>query len=618
MEFLNPTALYALALLPLLALPYLIGRRPRRRPFSSLFLLRELAPRPAARRWRRLYLPPIFFLQFLLLALLLTALGEPSLSFRPLNIALVLDNSASMQAVAGNRSRFQSAQDQAAKILRALPPQARADLYLLAPRLTRLADEPTRPAKESTRLAKKSMTPGAASARLAALKPLDLAEPEVDHGAELERLVRERGYDRLHLLTDRPATGQSETVRVVTVGAPQDNLAITSFQISPRSWAAPGLEARLSIRNFSASDGKFKLVVKGSGKALASRAYSVPAGKEVEAVFENLPAEPYYEAELDAGDGLALDNRRFAVPATQGRLKILAVSPRPEALASLRAIPGVELQVVSPRAYEKESLEPHALELFHYSAPAGLPENHALFILPPQQNPLVEIGAASLRPIVTGWREPHPLTRYVNFALFRPAYARALKPGSRGAAIIQISDGPLAVAVERQNFRYLALGFDPLPFLGQQNLPMSIFTLNMLEWFHQARAVEGGRTGEALAVKLRGGETVQTPDGEKIAAEKNTGRFGRTYRQGIYRAGERHFAVNFSDEKESDLRRPSPIQLRGQADAAAGRAFYASIWRYLLLAALGLLLLEWFLNRAAARERRATEPVRRSDDFRWA
>jgi hypothetical protein len=604
MEFLNPTALYALALLPLLAVPYLIGRRPRRRPFSSLFLLRELAPRPAARRWRRLYLPPIFFLQLLLLALLLATLGEPSLSFRPLNVALILDNSASMQAMEDNRSRFQSAQDEAAKILRALPSQARADLYLLAPRLTRLAEEP--------------LTPGAAIARLAALKPLDLAEPAVDYGAELERLVRERSYDRLHLLTDHPSMGQSETVRVVSVGRPQGNLAITSFQVARRSWAAPELEARLTLRNFSATDVKFKLIIKGSGKTLASRAYNVTAEKEVEASFENLPAEPYYGAEIDAGDGLALDNRRFAVPASQSRLKILAVSPRPEALSSLRAIPGVELQVVSPQAYEKESLEPHALELFHYSAPAALPESHALFILPPTQNPLVEIGAASSRPMVTGWREPHPLTRYINFALFRPAYARPLKPGSLGAAIIQIPDGPLTVAVERKNFRYLALGFDPLPFLGQQNLPMSIFTLNMLEWFHQARAGDSGRTGEPLAVKFRTGEIVQTPDGEKIAAEKNTGLFGRTFRQGIYRAGDRFFAVNFGNENESDLRQPSPIQLRGRPGAAAGRAFYASIWLYLLLAALALLLLEWFLNPASARERPAQEPAGRSDDFRWA
>jgi len=273
---------------------------------------------------------------------------------------------------------------------------------------------------------------------------------------------------------------------------------------------------------------------------------------------------------------------------------------------------------VSPEAYEKESFEPHALEIFHYSAPAQLPDSHALFILPPKQNPLVEIGAAATRPIVSGWREPHPLTRYINFALFRLSYARPLKTGSFGAAIIESPAGPLAVAVERKNFRYLALGFDPFPFLGQRNLPVSIFTLNMLDWFHRARSENNGAAGEPLAAKFRPGEIAQTPDGEKIAAEKSSGLFRRTYRQGIYRVGDRIFPVNFTDEKESDLRRPSTIQLRGAPRAGPARAFFAAIWPYLLLAALALLLLEWFWNPASARERPAKEPDRRSDDFRWA
>ncbi|MGH7765833.1 MAG: BatA domain-containing protein [Candidatus Binatia bacterium] len=608
MEFLNPGALYALALLPLLIIPYLIQRRPRRRLFSSVFLLRELAPRPTARPWRRLYLPPIFFLQLLLLAFLLSALGEPSLSFRPANVALVLDNSASMQAMEGEKSRFQLAQNEAAKILGALPAQARADLYLLVPRLTRLTVA--------------TLTASEAIARLNSIKPLDLAEPAIDYAVEFARLVEERRYERLHFLTDHPAEGQNETVRAVSIGHPKGNLAITAFQVSRRSWAAPELEARLTIRNFSTTDGKFSLLIKGSGKALASRAYTVPAGKDVEASFENLPAHPYYEAEIDARDGLALDNRRFAAPPPQSRLKILAVSPRPEALSSLRAIPGVEIQVVSPQAYEKETFEPHALEIFHYSAPAALPDSHALFVLPPKENPVVEIGAVSSRAAVSGWREPHPLTRYINFALFRPAYARPLKTGTFGEAIIQGPDGALAVALEQKNFRYLALGFDPFPFLGQQNLPVSIFTLNALEWFHRARGGNTGVAGEPLAAKFRAGETVLAPDGTKITPEKPSGLFAFTYTQGIYRATggetERVFAVNFADERESDLREPPAIRLGGDPAAATARASYASLWPYLLLAALALLMLEWFLIPSATRERPATESARQFDDFRWA
>jgi hypothetical protein len=607
MEFLNPAALYALALLPLLLLPYLIRRRPRRLFFSSLLLLREFATRRSAHPWGKMYLPPIFFLQLILLALLLLAFGEPSLSFRPVSVALVLDNSASMQAIEGEKSRFQLAQDEAAKILSALAAHARVDLYIVVPRLTRVTEE--------------SLKPGEAIARLNSLKPLDLGEAAIDYGAEFERLVGERKYQRLHFLTDHSAEGQSASVRVVTLGRAKGNLAITAFQVSRRSLAAPQLEAGATVKNFSATEQNFKLAVKSRSNILVSRSYSVAPGRSVEAAFENIPWRPYYEAEIDAGDGLALDNRRFAVPPPQGALKILAVSPRPEALSSLRAIPGVELQLVSPEAYEKGNFGPHALEIFHYSAPAALPDSHALFVLPPKQNPLVEIGAALSRPTVSGWREPHPLTRYINFALFRPAYARALKPGSLGEAIIQSPDGPLAVALEQKDFRYLALGFDPFPFLGRQNLPMSIFTLNLLDWFNEGRTENASATGAPLAAQLRPGEMVLTPTGEKIALEKTSTVFALTYVQGIYRTvgvdPEKYFAVNLGDERESDLREPPAIQLRGAPGAAAGRAFYASLWPYLLLATIALLLLEWFLNPASARERPASEPVKR-DDFRWA
>jgi Ca-activated chloride channel homolog len=607
MEFLNPAALYAFALLPLLLVPYLIRRRPRRLVFSSLFLLRELAACPAGKPWRQLYLPPIFFLQLLLLMLLLSALGEPSLSFRPVNVALVLDNSASMQATEGEKSRFQLAQEEAGKILRDLPAHARVDLYLVAPRLTQVAEQ--------------SLTPGEAIARLNSLRPLDLGEPAIDYGAELERLVEERKYQRLHFLTDHPAEGQSANVRVVTLGRPKPNLAITEFQVARRSLALPQLETRVTVRNFSATEQKFRLAFKGTGKLLLSRPYSVAPNRSVAATFENFPFHSYYEAEIETGDGLALDNHRFAIPPAQGGLKILAVTPRPEALASLRAIPGVELQIISPQAYEKGEFGAHALEIFHYSAPAALPESHALFVLPPKQNPLVEIGAAFSRPVVSGWREPHPLTRYINFALFRPAHARPLKPGGLGEAIIETPEGPLAVALEQNNFRYLALGFDPFPFLGRQNLPVSIFTLNLLDWFNAARAGNESATGAPLGARLHAGESVLAPDGEKIAPEKTSAAFARTDAQGIYRITggetEKFFAVNLGDERESDLREPPAIQLRGAPGAAAGRTFYASLWPYLLLASIALLLLEWFLNPASARELPASEPVKR-DDFRWA
>src|SRR3989338_6684862 len=138
MEFLNPAALYAFFLLPLLLITYLIKRRPRRLVFSSLLLLRDLSTPASGRPWGRLYLPPIFFLQLLLLVLLILALAEPVLSVRPLKVAVILDNSASMQALEGEKSRFELAREQARDLLRGFSPEAQVDLYLPVPRVGRV------------------------------------------------------------------------------------------------------------------------------------------------------------------------------------------------------------------------------------------------------------------------------------------------------------------------------------------------------------------------------------------------------------------------------------------------------------------------------------------------
>ncbi|HEX2229992.1 MAG TPA: BatA domain-containing protein, partial [Candidatus Binatia bacterium] len=80
---LNPSALYGLFALPLLLIPYLMRRKPHRYIFSSLYMFTALGVNPSARPLKRLRLPLIFFLQLLLLALMVLALSEPVFTTRP-------------------------------------------------------------------------------------------------------------------------------------------------------------------------------------------------------------------------------------------------------------------------------------------------------------------------------------------------------------------------------------------------------------------------------------------------------------------------------------------------------------------------------------------------------
>ena len=594
MEFLNPAALYGLLALPLLLIPYLIRRKPKRVIFSSLLLFTEPGTRAGGRPLGRLRLPLIFFLQLLLLTLLILALGEPVFSFRASSIAIVLDNSASMQTLENQQTRFALAQEKARELLADLGVAGKVDLYLTVPRLEKVRGA--------------TFDPNEAAGVLAALTPYDLADTPIDYQSVLSQMAKERKYDRVFLITDHPAAGQTDTLRVITVGQPRDNFAVSSFNISHASLVGAHLEATAEVANFSTKDERIRVALRGGGAVIAHRELFVAAGKTAQATFAGLPAYPYYEAEIEVRDALPVDNRRFAVPPAAQNLRILGISPRPQALNSLRSIAGVSLDLIAPQEYDKTDRSVYGLEIFHYAAPPVLPENPALFVLPPDNNPLVDLEKPVSRTAVSSWREPHPLTRYVNFALFRPAFSRPLRPRISGESIIESPAGPLVFAAERRGLRQLVLGFDIFPYLGRENLPVSVFTLNLLDWFFHGSGAEGRATGAPLTFGYtQQGNFLLTPRGDKMTLNPGVNNFSATYFQGIYqvdRGAQRElFAVNLKNNNESDLRQPTPIELRDVSSGGGRVSALFSIWPYLLLTSLFLLLVEWFVNPRPLRTR---------------
>src|ERR1039458_5595675 len=97
-----PLAMIALATVPALAAIYILRNRFRRRPVSSLVLWRfHVQSKSGGAKVHRLQLPLLFFLELLILLLLVTAATGPHWklpqSTRPLIV--VLDDSFSMRAI---------------------------------------------------------------------------------------------------------------------------------------------------------------------------------------------------------------------------------------------------------------------------------------------------------------------------------------------------------------------------------------------------------------------------------------------------------------------------------------------------------------------------------------
>ncbi|NIO09425.1 MAG: hypothetical protein GTO40_16035 [Deltaproteobacteria bacterium] len=162
----------------------------------------------------------------------------------------------------------------------------------------------------------------------------------------------------------------------------------------------------------------------------------------------------------------------------------------------------------------------------------------------------------------------------------------------------------MAVVIKRNGFRYLVLGFDPFPYLGRSNLPMSVFTLNVLNWFFGGNGAFTTLTGEPLRLPGHPRATLRGPEGVRVETDEGSTRFTDTFYQGIYRLGEGQNeqlrAVNFDDARESNLAESRELKMvsaeKGQKTPASG----FSLWPYLVWTSLIFLLLEWFLNPAGA------------------
>jgi hypothetical protein len=106
---------------------------------------------------------------------------------------------------------------------------------------------------------------------------------------------------------------------------------------------------------------------------------------------------------------------------------------------------------------------------------------------------------------------------------------------------------------------------------------------------------------------MQQGNFLLTPRGDKITLNPGANNFPDTYFQGLYQIdrGTRRelFAVNLENTNESDLRAPTPIELREASSSGSRVSALFSIWPYLLLASLFLLLVEWFVNPRLLRTR---------------
>jgi hypothetical protein len=582
--FLSPLAFKLLYALPLLFVPYLLQERNKRVIVPALFLYQGLPTTSRRRLWGKLQLTPLFFLQLLLLLLLITAAAQPFLPRHAGKIAVVIDTSASMQAQASatKNTLFALAKQQAADEIAALSTEETISFFVSAPFPMPVPSSPEMPSPQRL---------------LSSLTVSDTPDPSDDIlAAFFSQLVKEHGFQRVVFFTDRPLAKSLDegTLIVRTLGDTRPNLSIASVQLYRSPFAPEDIEVTVAIGGqMDRANGRVEIINAETDKQLASQ--PLPKTSKGIVAFPRLPLAPVYRIRLAVDDGLAVDNEAAIVLPTLNTVSILVVSPAANTVRSVGQIPNLAVELISPQDYTPERASRFPIILFHLTAPETLPVTNAAFILPPEGNALFPLGKGTSRPRVTQWTAAHPLTAYVTFPLLTPAYAQALLPVSWCKSVINGTGGSLMLAGEREGRRYAALGFDLFPYLGKQNLPASILTLNLLGWLaDRTGQLADTRTGTTLQIE-NPSTTVRQPDGQLAHVENGAVRLTK---QGVYTLTENgiehQVAVNLLDGEESHLGRPLHIPELAPAVPVAPEKTGQPLWPWILYGVLFLLLVDWW------------------------
>jgi hypothetical protein len=310
------------------------------------------------------------------------------------------------------------------------------------------------------------------------------------------------------------------------------------------------------------------------------------------------------------------------------------VTPKNDALETVLAtdfvqkladVEMVNVEYLNTREYQ-ERADSGALDLIIYDQcrPASMPRSNTYFI---GQLPAGDRWTAQelqQLPQIIDVDRAHPIMRFVEMGDVKWIVdSRPLTLPAGGSALVESHVGVLLGIAPRDGFEDLVQAF-PLIAPNENGervvntdwpirVGFPVFIGNVLQYLGGSMMEnEQGFAQPGQAVTLRTSQpveqiTVHSPSGQRQTVTRganDTFVFGQTERAGVYRVQEKgddeiaqRFAVNLFDANESNIK-PADLVKTEFEDIQATAAWETrrhEAWKYLLLAALAVLLIEWYI-----------------------
>lgn len=633
---------------PLLALYFLRLRRARRMVSSTMLWRRATEDLRANAPFQRLRLSVLLLLQLLALALVALAIAQP---YADLGIAgaqrvvVLIDRSGSMNALDGgakSSARLDEAKRIALERVRDLhgggifsgaAPEIAVIAFaggaeVLAPYTDNAAQvrdaiSSIRPTDEASRIGEALEL---ARAFTAVTRPDDpdarpAAPPVIEllSDGRIEDLPEQALRDG-ERIAYRPVGGRdAANAGVASVAAARDPDRPDQVQVFARlvNWGT--VPRRTDVA----------LIVDGDVRGLTPEPVEIPARTSDARPGESqvgfpaigLPRASVIGVRIDAADALPGDDIAHVVAAAPRALRLALVGRGAFAIRSaLEGLGPAELRTFTLAEWEAAvAQEPSLADRFDAVildgvAPARLERGRFLTfaVVPPL--PGFEPYGTKSAVVVRSTRDEHPLLRYVNLDGLWIGSMVAVAAGADAETVVDASEGAVVLAQSRGPVALVCVTFDPMESNWPFQRSFVNFVANAVDWLAaNGRPIteEALRPGDALTARLppeAAQVTLGAPDAQvaQVAVpEPASFAWGPARRAGVYTASwgtgdtasSRAFAVNLDSAREGRIDTLPELtlgtqQVSGQASTGANRT---ALWPWLILAAVAVLLLEWWV-----------------------
>ncbi|AUX45712.1 hypothetical protein SOCE26_072080 [Sorangium cellulosum] len=597
-----------------------LRRRPVAVPFSKIWE-RVLRDKEATSLFSQLKRLLSLLLQLALLALLLLALGDPRPEANLVegrNIVVLIDASASMQAVDVAPSRLERAKEEVRKMVRGLSGSDRMLLAQMDAAVTPLSTLTGEISELEAAVAAVKPTDATAdfarALRFASDTLIGLPSPEI--------IVASDGALGEPIDPGGPVRLGDIKLSFLPIGKGSRNAAITEFSVRRYPLDKSRYEVMLEVTNTSDEPLDLELSLLGDGQLTDLTRLRLKPREKLPRFYPNLSgASKTLEAKLAMADGssddLPADNRAYALLPERRRARVQVVTAGNMFLeAALLLDEYLDVTYVEPQRYPAAST--FDVTIFDGVAPTVAPGSGSLLYLNPTGTNLpFEVGKEVLDDDPNyrlGFDEldaKHPLLRYTALNDVNVARAHVLKGAKEDRVVGRSYKGPLLIEGRRSGVKFVALGFD----VRESDFPLRIawplFLLNAINNFveEDTSYISSFRTGTVWHIPASSSAetaTLEQPDGAKRTVPIQDGRavfLGQhagfyTLRVGAGGAEEESmFAANLSAPEESAIAPAAELTVDGRSAGAVSEfkiGVRREIWVYLLAAVLLVTAIEWF------------------------